>query len=225
MAAIPEQAISSRRRLSPITGWFTLLNPPGTGALNNGDAVVPPMYGNRTAVAGTMTFDTVAGTGAATMDAFSFFGGGPATATNISFQSIGSDLILGNLGFNWGGNDGIPVSIVQDAQGMFDAIGMSLGIGDSIGATGADFACDTNITCSDAATEDFLFGAKASYTLPMGASPVVTTTFDTTDIGTVTLGTNPSGTLPLIADTIGGSPMKAGPFPLSMPTLISSTCD
>jgi hypothetical protein len=88
-------------------------------------------------------------------------------------------------------------------------------VGDTIAATNADFACDTNINCATPATNDFpfMFGPGSTYTLPIGASPVATTTWNTTDIGTISLGTNPSGTLPLIADTIGGSPMKAGPFP------------
>lgn len=47
----------------------------------------------------------------------------------------------------------------------------------------------------------------------MGPAVMATTTSNTTDIGAVALGTNPSGTLPLIADTIGGSLMRAGPFP------------
>ena len=42
---------------------------------------------------------------------------------------------------------------------------------------------------------------------------MATTTFNTTDIGTVIVGSNPSGTLPFTDDGIGGSPMKAGPFP------------
>ena len=182
-------------------GWFTMLNPLGTDALVNGDAAGNAMYGRRTAVTGTMAFDTTTGGGSGTMEAFSFFGGGVASATNISFQSIGGNLILGNMGFNWSGSNGIPTSIVLDATGFFTALGGGIGTSDVItgGVTGA--------------TEGFSFNfGKSSYTLPMGAVPIATTTFNTTDIGTVALGSNPSGTLPLTDDGIGGSPMKAGPF-------------
>ena len=190
------------------TGAFTLLSPDGTAALNNGDASGAPWYGNRTPVTGTMSFETDTGAGSAVIPPFSFFAGGPATATTISFQAIGDGaggpgpLVLGNMGFNWSGTNGIPVSIVLDASGFFGAVGGGLTTGDTISGVGAL-----------AATDGFLFGAKASYTLPLGPSPMVTTTFDTTTIGGAGLGTNPSGTLPLTDDGIGGSPMVAGPFP------------
>ena len=190
-------------------GWFTMLNPGGTDALVNGDYGSNSMYGRRTGVSGTMSFDTTTGAGSGTMVPFSFFGSGFASATSITFQAIGDGaggggpLVLGNMGFNWGGTNGIPVSIVLDASGFFGAVGAGgLNVSDHItgGVTGA--------------TEDFVFAfGKQAYTLPMGAVPIATTTFNTTNIGAVTIGTNPSGTLPLTDDGIGGSPMKAGPFP------------
>jgi hypothetical protein len=46
-----------------------------------------------------------------------------------------------------------------------------------------------------------------------GGGILATTTWNTTSIAPpVALGDNPSGTLPLIADTVGGSPMQIGPF-------------
>jgi hypothetical protein len=189
------------------SGYFTLVDPGGS-ALQNGDAVTPPMYGWRTPVSGTMTFDTDTGAGSGTVAAFSFAAGGLAAATSITFQAIGDGagnagpLILGNMGFNWSGSNGIPVSIVLDASGFFGALQGGLTTSDTISGVGVT-----------AATEGQGFGAKGSYTLPMGAIPIATTTFNTTDIGTVALGTNPSGTLPLTDDGIGGNPMGAGPFP------------
>lgn len=189
-------------------GWFTMLNAAGTVALNNSDSTGAPMYGFRTPVSGTMQFDTAAGSGSGTVVPFSFFGNGLATATTISFQAIGDGtggpgtLVLGNMGFNWNNNAGIPVSIVMDAAGMFGAIGG--GVTTSQNITGGALAATENFP--------FDFGKLGTYTLPMGASPVVTTTFNTTNIGTPGLGTNPSGTLPLTDDGIGGSPMPAGPF-------------
>ena len=185
------------------TGWFTMLNPAGTAALNNGDAAGDGFYGWRTAVNGTMVFDTTTGAGSATVQPFSFFAAGNATATAVTMQSIGGGLVLGNMAFNWGGTNGIPVSIVLDASGFFGAVQGGLTTSDIISGVG-----------SLPATDGQLFGAKLSYTLPLGPAPMATTTFNTTDIGAITVGVNPSGTLPLTDDGIGGSPMKAGPFPL-----------
>ena len=189
-------------------GWFTMLNPGGTSALTNTDATGNAMYGDRTAIAGTMSFDTATGAGTGSMVPFSFFGSGVAAATNISMQAVGDGvggagpLVLANLGFNWADNNGIPVSLVLDAGGFFGAVGGGLTTGDTV--TGGSLG----------ASDGFLFNfGKHSYTLPMGPGPVVTTTFNTTNIGTITLGTNPSGTLPFTDDGIGGSPMQAGPFP------------
>lgn len=184
-------------------GWFTMLNPAGTDVIVNGDASGNDMYGRRTAVNGTMTFDTVTGAGSGSMAPFSFFGsGGASRASAISFQSVGNGLLLGNMTFIWKFPD-TPVSIVLDASGFFGAVAGGLTTSDTVSGVG-----------SLAATDDFLFNfGKFSYTLPIGPVPMATTTFNTTDIGTVIFSTNPSGTLPLTDDSIGGSPIKAGPFP------------
>jgi len=191
------------------SGWFTMLNAAGTDALVNGDASGNAFYGRRTGVSGTMSFDTATGAGTGTMVPFSFFGSGTATASGISFQAIGDgaggagSLVLGNLGFSWNGTVGIPTSIVLDGAGFFGALQGGLTTSDTVAGTGVLGASD-----------GFLFNfGKFSYTLPIGAVPMATTTWNTTDIGTVIIGTNPSGTLPLTDDGIGGSPMKAGPFP------------
>ena len=194
-------------------GWFTMINASGTGNLVNTDAEFGPMYGRRTAVTGTMTFDTANGSGGGTMEAFSFFGSGNASATTISFQAVGNGaggagpLVLGNMGFNWNGTFGIPTSIVLDASGFFGAVANGLTTSDIISGTG-----------SLGATDDFAFGfgALGTYALPMGPAPIATTTFNTSDVDTgapITVGDNPSGTLPFTDDGIGGTPMKAGPFP------------
>jgi hypothetical protein len=155
-----------------------------------------------------MSFDTTTGAGSGTVVPFSFSGGGLAQATNISFQAIGNgfgnpvgNLVLGNIGFNWSGNNGIPVSIVLDATGFYGA--------------GPTYTTGEVITGGATPASDGLTFSKYSYTLPVGPSPMATTTWNTTTIGgaACTLGCNPSGTLPLSADSIGGSPMPFGPFP------------
>lgn len=205
-----------------IDGWFTMMVPDGSLALENDDAVSAGMYGYRTPIHGTMLFDSATGAGTGTVMPFSFFGGGPLTSTNISLQEIGNGaggpgpLILANMGLNWYGLNGIPVSLVMDGTGLINFMASDPSVGDSVGSPLAGsftYTCGNQIVCSNAATEDFGFLlGRTTYTLPMGPSPLVTTTFNTTDIGTVMLGINPSGTLPLTDDGIGGSPMKTIPF-------------
>ena len=216
-AAIAEQALANNLGLN-ISGYVTVISLDGTTAIINGDVPGAPYYGARTPVSGTMSFDPKTNSGSMTMQPFSFLGN-VTSPMDISFYDIdgpsgAGTLMLGNMVVDFGVTVGIPVSIVWDAKGMLDAISSGLSVGDSIAATNADFSCDTNINCATPATNDFSFmiGPGNIITLPIGASPVATSTWNTTDIGTITLGTNPSGTLPLIADTIGGSPMKAGPF-------------
>ena len=70
-------------------GWFTMLDAAGTGAIRNADSSFGPMYGNRTAITGTITFNTDRGAGSATMDGFSFGGSGVMETSGIGLQDIG----------------------------------------------------------------------------------------------------------------------------------------
>jgi hypothetical protein len=175
----------------------------GGGIRPNSDSTAPS--GLRTPINGSLSANIDSGAGNMSLTPFSFNSSGLAFAASISLQAIGDGmggpgtLLLGNMSFNWFGNTGIPVSIVWDAQGLFEAINSgSLGVGSVI--TGGDIPASDNAT----------FG---SVSMPLGASPLATTTWNTTDIGLVALGTNPSGTLPLSDDGIAGSPMATSPFP------------
>lgn len=154
---------------------------------------------NRSAIAGTLAFDTDTLTGTATMDPFSWFGGGNNVFSAISFGAIGNGaggpgtLLLGNLLFDWNGTSSIPVSVVWDAAGLFDA--MSAGLSEGEVVTGGATPASEN---GDGAFPD--------------GAVLATTTWNTTTIGDGALGVNPSGTLPLIADSVGGSPMTSGPW-------------
>ena len=84
-------------------GLFTMLDPGGKGLQNTsypfyGDPTWG--YGKRSQITGTMQFDTVTGFGTGTVEPFNFFSKGPATASGVSFQSIGGGLMLGNMNFN-----------------------------------------------------------------------------------------------------------------------------
>jgi hypothetical protein len=202
------------------TGAFTMLNASGVTTSNSdltncypGNISGPACY--RTAVSGTMTFDTTSGAGAGSVVPFSFFGSGLASATTITFQAIGNGfggpgpLVLGNMGFNWNTASGIPVSIVLDAAGFFGAMAGGLQVSNTISGIGALPESDNTV-----------YGGS---TYPIGPALMATTDWNTTTIAGTILGTNPSGTLPLLTDTvvatdgsgmtgIGGSPMQTIPF-------------
>jgi hypothetical protein len=199
------------------SGAFTLQNPSGQIVYNTDDSSCYP--GNtvaayqcaRTAITGTLTYDSVSGTGYGNISLFSFLGSGEMVNVSLDSLAIGDgmggpgSLMLGNLSFNWNDNTEFPVSIVWDASGLQTAVAGGVTVGQSI--TGGALAASDN-TGSGATT--------------LGPGLMTTTVWNTTNIGTPTLGTVPSGTLPLITDTvvdatngdigIGGSPMPAGPF-------------
>ncbi len=223
---VPETATASTYDFS-FSGVFTLLDPAGTTVLRNTSSpyYYDPTWGNglRTQITGTFHYDTATKTGTGTISPFAFFTSSPLAALapyGLTFQNIGNgtctnndpaqgcqpgNLLLGNMLFNWNANAGIPTSIVWDATGMLNAInGGGLTVGSVITGTGALPASN---------------GIKNG-TLPIGPAPIATTTWNTTLVGAACTGyggpscngRNPSGQLPLIADTIGGSPMVAGPF-------------
>ena len=80
------------------TGFFTMITSTGMGALNNTDFTGSPGYGRRTPITGTMNFNLSNGSGGGTLTGFSFFGGGAAEATTISFQAIGDAMGRGPIG-------------------------------------------------------------------------------------------------------------------------------
>ena len=206
------------------SGLFTMLTKTGTGVKNT--AYKANIYkGYRTPITGTMCFNTTTQTGTGTVNGFKFFSS-TAVAAGVDFQAIGNGnggsgtLILGNMLFNWNGSNGIPVSIVLDGTGLFNAMTQpGFGVGTIINQASAG-----DVT---PASNNFEAG---SYKI--GAVPVATTTWNTTLVGAACTGTNgasclgrnPSGALPLVSDTavttgyspnqtgLGGNPMAAGPF-------------
>ncbi len=234
-AATPEPAHATTYTFG-FSGYFTMLTSTGT-PLDNSSYSTNSWSGYRTDISGSMTFNTATGTGSGTLVPFNFFNGtSPAAATGITLAAIGNGtctggtaavptgcgsgtLILGNMLFNWNGNNGIPVSIVLDGSGLFNAMGSGLTGGQMIGQT---------------QTGDVLPASNYMKNggFPIGPVPVATTTWNTTLIGAACTGTNgascmgrtPSGGVPLVADTvvpsgysvattgIGGNPMIAGPF-------------
>jgi len=214
------------------SGLFTILNSSGMVSLNSsypyyGDPTWG--YGRRTQISGNLVYGD--GQISLTINPFDFFAGGPAVATIITMQVIDpvldergnpnpeNGLVQVNMGFNWNGNNGIPVSLILDASGFYGAFSYGMSISDVIDqATVAGYGA---LPASDGMN-------KARY--PVGPVPIATTTLDTALISTAPaacatdvangvangncLGLNPSSEPFVIAgdDGIGGSPMIDGPF-------------
>ena len=220
-------------------GNFTMLDSDGA-ALANTSIRAKGANQYQTAVSGTMAFDTTTGAGTATLVPFDFFSStGPAEATGINMQAIGDGmggagtLVMGNMLFNWGGNNGIPVSIVMDAAGFFNATS-------GMWADGTLDQSDVAGYGAVPASDGTYLNATWGY-LDMGPVPMATTDWNLTRAaacGTAAgscMGVSTSGVLPLVEDTttnnnrydlstpsttdllnggvgIGGVPMWDGPF-------------
>ena len=211
-------------------GVFTMLTSDGH-ALAFGDGGGSKV-GNKfqTPITGTMQFDTVSGAGTATMEPFTLADnspGGDFEAVSIKLQSIGNGmggsgtLILGNMLFNWSGNNRIPVSLVLDAAGFF--AGAVNGDFDDGVLNQADVAAYGVIPASDGTyvgsfpeivpvtvdgktypgTVDGPFGFPGY--LGLGPVPIATTAWNTSFGAGCSVGdcqnVSPSGVLPLVMDT------------------------
>lgn len=198
-------------------GLFTMVMPAGDRSiLNTGYPHYSSPewgYGKRTNISGTMHLDTSTGTGSGTVAPFDFMTQ-IMNFHSISLQAIGDgfggpgSLILGNMLFDWGGNNGVPVSIVMDARGLFGAMeasGGALGLGKTVDGTHGVLSASDGVW---------------SGTAPMGKLAMASTTWNTSLVGplcanvhtSTCMNRNPSGGLPLGADSISGDPMVAGPF-------------
>ena len=211
------------------TGYVTMLAPTGEGVTNTSFADEPRFMGHRSPISGRMVLDfTETGMiGRATFEPFLFIGS-LARGRDITFVPVDSlfgtpvpsnTLLVGNMSFDYGTNEGIPVSIVLDMGNLSTAL-MGASVGDVI--TGALRAASDNTV--------FYMEDDSGRTMPIGPVVVATTTWDTTDVdtdndgrpGPVMRHTNPSGTIPLLVDTrtdvtngdvgIGGSPIRAVAF-------------
>jgi hypothetical protein len=146
-------------------------------------------YGLRTQISGSMTINSDTGTGVASISPFDWQASGPMQIYNIGLQAIGDGmggsgtLVIGNMLFDWNGNNVVPVEIVWDAAGLF--------------SVGPYFSGQTITGVGSVPASDGI--KNGSYSI--GAAPIATTTYDTD--GMVLTGD----------DGIGGSLMTTGPFP------------
>ena len=164
-------------------------------------------YGVRTQISGTMSFNTVTGSGTGTIQPFEFLSAGPAVASGVSFQAIGDgfgnpgSLVIGNMLFSWAGNN-ISTNIVLDASGLFGALSGSFST-----STVIDQAACAGLPCATPASN---MQQSPFQNIEIGPVPIATTSFNVagstgfgTTIGQLSLGTD---------DGIGGSPLDNGPF-------------
>ena len=213
------------------TGFFTMLDSAGP-VLSNSSITAKGANTFQTPISGTMQFDSLSGAGTGTLVPFDFFNGAlPAEAVGIKMQAVGDGLggggtlVMGNMLFNWNGNNGIPVSIVLDAAGFFAG---------ELTAGGANSA-----TPASDGTYNAGIPVNGGY-LGLGPVPIATTEWNTTNINGCVEGaclnndssggmlaqvdTTPNGNkflqddgFPAADQGIGGSPFQDGPFPLMNP--------
>lgn len=181
------------------TGQYTLLDPAGN-------------FMDQQPIGSTLTYDDNSGAGFSadlTIDNFDTFGA-TASIYDISLQRhAGTNLILGNMLADWNGNNGVPISMVWDGTGLFNAIGYGLQAGDVI--SGTYLKRNGNIVADVGSATP----ASDSLGLGQGPAPLAVTTLNTTTLCTVgsdCLGDAFSGGAPFTDDGIGGSPLVDGYF-------------
>ncbi len=176
---------------------FTLLDADGF-AVANTSITARGANQYQTPTTGTLTYDTATDSGTATIAPFGFFNQGDAIASGITIAKVPAGVddgsgkqIMANMAFDWNGNNGIPVSLVWDAQGLFgemDGTPTSFTlIDDPAGvivrnaantAIGADIFSGTGgVPASDGTYIDAVIGY-----LGLGASPLAVTDFNTNNI-------------------------------------------
>jgi len=188
------------------TGQYTLLDPSGN-------------FMDQQPISSTLTYDDSSGTGFSaglTIANFDTFGA-TATIYDISLQRIsGTNQIVGNMLADWNLNSGVPLSMVWDATGLFNAIGFGLQAGDVISGTylKRNNAVIANVGSATPASD----GTLDYYSQPLnqGPAPLAISTWNTTTLcipGSNCIGNALSGGEPFTNDGVGGSPMVDGPFP------------
>ena len=211
------------------SGFFTMLDANGAVMMNSSTPVgtrSAPTNQAQTAISGTMSFDTITGAGTATLVPFDFFAGTlPAAAVGINMQAIGDgaggkgSLVLGNMLFNWNGTNGIPVSLVLDANGFFasqdtNAIAAFgnpwtdgvLDTSDNLVQNAGATPASDGIYVGDNNSTDGNVTGPLGYTgyLGLGPLPMATTAYNTSfGAGCTTgacQGVAVSGVLPLVTD-------------------------
>jgi len=188
-----------------------------------GQMTVVDFYGDvfdgQTPISSTLTYDTATGVGGSTelfIAPLSFIDM-DTTFHDISLERIsGTNYLLGNMLVDFGPTQGIPLSLVWDASGLFNAIDIGLEADDVISGTflKRDGSVVANVGSALPATDGAVDGF--GNILNQGPAPLAMTTLNTTPLCTYNVDCmlNPvTGAAPFTDDSIAGSPLIDGPFP------------
>ena len=181
------------------TGKYTLLDPVGG-------------YMDQQSISSTLTYDAGLGAGFSANLSIENFDTHGATATvhDISLQRHGAtNLVIGNMLVDWNVTAGMPISMVWDATGLFNAIDLGLQAGDVISGT---YLKRNGQTIADVGSA---IPASDALGLNQGPAPLAVSTWNTTTLctpGVDCMGNALSGGAPFSDDGIGGSPLIDGPF-------------
>lgn len=186
------------------TGQYTLVDPFGNAM-------------DRRPISSTLTYDDRAGTGFSASMVISDFDTFGATATiyDISLQRYqDSNLIVGNMLADWNFNYGVPISMVWDATGLFNAFNYGLQVGDVISGTHLkrDGSIIVDVNSATPASDGLTLGLG---TLGQGPAPLAMTSLNTAVLctpGADCIGNLFSGGGPFTDDQIAGSPLIDSPF-------------
>lgn len=206
---------------------FTMIDPAGAALSNTSTPKGSNTF--QTPTCGTLTYDTDPdanpgtqdGSGTANIAQFGFFNGtSPATAVGIAVNKIpaalaggNNNLLLANMTFDWNGNNGIPVSLVWDAQAVLDEMNgtpstFSLAIDGSI-SSATPLTGTGGIPGSDSTYTNTTWGY-----LSLGPVPLATQDFNTANIS----GTDGDGNTicvtgadSVFTNNIGGGCMNVNP--------------
>lgn len=163
-------------------------------------------------ISSTLTYDDSLGAGFSAdlnIQDFDTFGA-TATIHDISLQRHGTtNLVIGNMLADWNMNYGVPISMVWDATGLFNAIDLGLQAGDVISGT---YLKRGGQTIADVASAT---PASDALGLDQGPAPLAVSIWNTATLctpGVDCMGNALSGGAPFSDDGIGGSPLIDGPF-------------
>ena len=168
---------------------------------------------DRQAIESTLVFDDASGSGFAGALSIANFDtlGATASIYDISLQRYeNTNLIIGNMLADWNINSGLPLSMVWDATGLFNAIDFGLQAGDVISGTNLK---RNGIVVADVGSAT---PASDNALYDQGPAPLAVTNWNTLSLctpGVNCIDNALSGGAPLIDDGIAGSPMIDGPFP------------
>lgn len=190
------------------TGQYTLLDPFGN-------------YADQQAISSTLVYDNNSGSGFSaemTITNFDTFGA-TANIYDITLQrETNTNFIIGNMLVDWAGATGIPLSMVWDATGLFNAIDFGLQAGDIISGTNLkrNGAIIADVNSATPASDGVATNISPGSFLNQGPAPLAVTTWNTTALCTPhvdCMGNALSGGSPFFDDGISGSALIDGPFP------------